>query len=247
MSVTFSDENREIEIHNYHELTSEYLSTDVMLIEANTGLPALCTVEPLPFCGQNEVAVFKEDKWVALEDNRGQIWDIRTKEITEFTELGLVPDGKTKLKPEAFDIWDGFKWVLDTVAQLKGAQLAASEKVREFSTQCRKSIAGSPDHLETAEWSEKRLRSVRIKNNEASPSDIEKIETEALYREQGESVDQLATKILAKSERFEHASIVITGMAAAAIKAVNDAKNVNEIDQLLTSLESNARIKLAQL
>ena len=247
MGFEFSDKNREIQIHNYHELTGVYLSSNVLLIEANTGLPALGTVEAIPFHGLNQVAVFKVDKWEILEDNRGPIWDIETKELSELAELGVIPDRKTKLEPGAFDNWDGAKWVLDTTKQLEDAQLTAFSGIREFATQCRQSIAGNPDHLETAEWSEKRLRAIRISNNQSLPGDREKIETEALYREKGESVDQLVTKILAKANRFEHASIIITGMTSAAIVAVNNATTQIDLESLIETLKDRAQTELAKL
>ena len=247
MNFEFSNKNREIEVHNYHESTGEYLSSGMLLIEAHTGLPALAPVEALPFLGQNKIAVFKADKWEVLGDNRGPIWDTVTKELGELAEWGEVPDGKTELEPGSFDSWDGTKWVLDASKKLKDGQLIAIAKVREFATQCRQSIAGNPDHLETAEWSEKRLRALRVIDGVPLARDAEKLETEALYRNKGETPEQLAAIVMEKAKRFEHASIVITGMTAAAIAAVNKTTSADEIEILFETLKDKARTELAKL
>jgi hypothetical protein len=247
MTFEFSNKDREIEIHIYNESTGIYTNTAKINIEANTGLPAHSTIAPLPAANANQSCVFKDGNWQVVEDNRGLIWDIATKEPYELKELGEIPAGKTNLQPFEFDKWDGSKWIIDKAAELAFAKKTATTKVQSFATQCRQSIAGNPDHLETAEWSEKRLRAMRVTSSKELPGDREKIETEALYRGQGETIEQLASKILIKSERFEYASIVITGMTVAAIKAINKALSVAEIDDLVTSLESNARTKLAQL
>jgi hypothetical protein len=123
----------------------------------------------------------------------------------------------------------------------------AVQKITAFANQCRRQVAGDVDHLETAEWSEKRLRALRILNDQVLLGDIEKIEIEALYREKGETVEELVTKITANANRYENASIIITGMTAAAIEATNKATIVEEIDALLGILKDKANIELAKL
>jgi hypothetical protein len=134
--------------------------------------------------------------------------------------------------------------------QLISIDKAKKEAVRaitEFANECRRKIAGDVDHLESAEWGEKRLRALRIINNEALSGDAEKIETEALYREKNETLDELAGKILDKAERYENASIIITGMTAAAFESVEKTATIEELDALLVSLKDNAGAELAKL
>jgi hypothetical protein len=134
---------------------------------------------------------------------------------------------------------------VDAVLMLKKQSIITN--IKNLATQCRKSIAGNPDHLETAEWSEKRLRAKRVVENSVLQGDIPKLETEALFRGLGETASDLAAKIIFKADRFEHASIVITGMAASAIKKANEAKELRLIENTLASFEIEIELELAKL
>ena len=162
-----------------------------------------------------------------------------------------LPDGSIGHLRDSYEQWlsNGNIPLPELTKQefVRNAQSSAILNIKTFATQCRQSIAGNPDHLETAEWSEKRLRALRISDNQPLPDDREKIETEARYREQDESVEQLVTKILAKANRFEHASIIITGMTSAAIVAVNNATTQIDLELLIETLKDKAQTELAKL
>ena len=131
MDFEFSDKDRDIEIHNYDESTGIYISTSNLKIEANTGLPAHSAAASLPTAKANEVCVFKDNKWLALENNRGTIWDTTTKEPAELTELGKIPAGKTSIQPNELDKWDGTQWILDDEALL-AARIQKIEQQRDI-------------------------------------------------------------------------------------------------------------------
>lgn len=127
------------------------------------------------------------------------------------------------------------------------AKEEAARTITEVAKQFRRRIAGEVDHLESAEWGEKRLRALRISNNEAALGDVEKIETEALYREKNETLDELVGKILDKAERYENASIIITGMTAAALGSIEKTVTVDELDILLISLKEKIEARFNEL
>ncbi|MCJ8299663.1 MAG: hypothetical protein MJK13_12125, partial [Pseudomonadales bacterium] len=226
MSFEFSDQNREIEVHNYHESTGEYLSSAVLMIEAHTGLPALATAEVLPALGQNQVAVFKVDKWQSLEDHRGRIWNTATKELSELDEPGVIPAGKTKLEPGSFDEWDGVEWVLDTAAELYSGKQNAISAIREIATQFRVKVAGDADHYETAGWADKARRAERVVASTGIQAETNALAKEAELRGKGETAMQLAQLQLTKSERFALLIGDIDGITKAALDQINNTTNM---------------------
>ncbi|EPJ56345.1 MAG: hypothetical protein OFPI_00120 [Osedax symbiont Rs2] len=247
MSFKFSNTDQDIELHNFDGETGLHLNTTTLKIEANTGLPAHSTIAPLPTLKLNQVCVFKADKWQVLENNLGDIWDTATKEHSVLTELGPIPDGKTKLDPAMFENWNGSKWLLDTAAQLTDAQLATIAKIQGFATQCRKTIAGDADHYQTAAWPEKSRRAERILENTPRPSDIAILDSEALHRGKGETATVLAQIQVDKAARFAQATSVIDGMTSGAVSAINATTDIDQIDALLTTLKTEANQQLTEL
>ncbi|MEM5528079.1 hypothetical protein WN093_04540 [Gammaproteobacteria bacterium AS21] len=207
------------------------------------------TADSLPELSEHQTAIRSVDdtKWEVVEDYRGNAWNKETKEQVQITELGALNASLTKLEPSEFDFWQDNKWIEDKDALLTDLKIKAIAKVTVFANQCRRQIAGDVDHLETAEWSEKRLRALRIFNDEALPGDVEKVETEVLYRGKGETVTELVAKIIDNANRYENASIIITGLTAFATDAINNATTNEEIETLLVSLKDKALLELARL
>jgi hypothetical protein len=242
-----------MKLYKFDPITREYIC-EINAME-NPKLPgrylamSYTTMDKIPSLAANE-AVFRStdnSKWQIMEDYRGCAWKKETKEQVEISDLGPLDETLTKLEPSEFDVWGSNQWISDEKALLSSTKATTIEKVASFANQCRRKIAGDVDHLETAEWSEKRLRALRISNSEALPGDVEKIETEALYREKGETVNELVAKIITNANRYENASIIITGMTAAAIEAINKAETDEAITSLLEALKVKAELELAKL
>jgi hypothetical protein len=168
--------------------------------------------------------------------------DARPVSIDTYEEFMNPPKGKQRgvLKGEPC-------WVDIPPQLLVDAQAIAVSRINTFATDCRRKVAGNPDHLETAEWSEKRLRAIRVIDGSPLEGDIDKLEIEALHRDRSETAYQLATTIKSKADRFEHASIVITGMTSAAIKLVNEANTTDDIEELYLALKEKANLELQKL
>ncbi|KAA8727594.1 tail fiber assembly protein [Ewingella americana] len=114
-----SAEDRVIKVFNFSPLTNELVGPADAWVVANTGLPAHCTMEKPPVVKANQVAVYTESGWKALEDLRGVVvYDKATGEGTRIDALGPIPDSKTHLMPlSKFDVWNGKKWVKDKEAE----------------------------------------------------------------------------------------------------------------------------------
>lgn len=168
--------------------------------------------------------------------------DARLISFELYEEFINPPEGKERIVIEGEPSWADIQ-----KPSLNVAQKIAISRTETFAVECRRAVAGNPDHLETAEWSEKRLRAIRVVEKQPLPGDIEKLEIEARHRNRSETVEQLALIIKAKADRFENASIVITGMTSAAILAINEAKTVEDIEKLYVSLTESAEKELAKL
>lgn len=108
-----------ITIYNYDAKSGEYINTTEEYLPQGVGVPAnATTVVPL-VVKANNVAIFREGKWQAIADHRGEtVYVIADGAAIEVTEPGDYPTGTTTLKPATdFDKWDGTKWVTDTDAQ----------------------------------------------------------------------------------------------------------------------------------
>ncbi len=189
----------------------------------------------------------KNNLWLVVEDHRGKVWDTTTKEQSELTETGPIPDGKTNLEPGKFDNWDGHKWQLDLAAQLADTKNTANTSITNFATQCRQKVAGHTDYLQTAAWSEKARRAERIVADQATAEDINIITAEISHRGKGETPIVLAQKQLDKAAMFANATAVIDGMTAAALGSIESATTLMQVETLLSSLQAKANKALAKL
>lgn len=131
MTFKFSDTDRTLTVHHFdHE--GVYLSSQSLLIVANFGLPAQSTTEALPELLDNQTAVFRDGKWQALSDSRGQVAYAKSREHEDnytVEEFGYLPTTHTLQQPNEFDSWCAKKqhWLYDKERELpvKSAQETA--------------------------------------------------------------------------------------------------------------------------
>ena len=80
-------------------------------------IPAGC-YEDAPLLPKEGFAqIRKDEKWQYIEDNRGEIYSVTDGSLKFQTELGILPNGYTRLKPGPFQKWDVSKWVDDPEAK----------------------------------------------------------------------------------------------------------------------------------
>jgi len=108
-----------VTIYNYDAKTGEYINTAEEYLPQGVGVPANSTIVAPLVVNANNVAIFREGKWQAIANHRGEtVYAIADGAEIEVTEPGDYPARTTTLKPATeFDKWDGIKWVTDTDAQ----------------------------------------------------------------------------------------------------------------------------------
>lgn len=71
----------------------------------------------------------KNEKWEYIEDNRGKIFSIINGSEDVYSELGPIPEGYTKIKPEPFQKWNGKKWIDDVNAKTEFEKQINNNKI----------------------------------------------------------------------------------------------------------------------
>ncbi|EOZ1526153.1 DUF4376 domain-containing protein [Enterobacter hormaechei] len=128
----FSNEPRQYHTFNFSADTHEYLGESDTLVEANTGLPAYCTLIQPPECPDGHALVFNDEGWQAIEDHRGKVvTDKNTGMESVITELGPLPETVTTApRDNVFTKWDGEQWLPDLEAA-KEFQIAKIKSCRD--------------------------------------------------------------------------------------------------------------------
>lgn len=119
-------------IYNYHPVTGIFLSStpaDVDPLEPDrTPIPAHATdIEP-PATLDGQVAIFVEDAWRCITDQRGR-WFNGQGQSVDIYEIEADVDGLTRTEPpgDAYDLVDG-AWVLNSARELELANLYAERQ-----------------------------------------------------------------------------------------------------------------------
>jgi len=115
MNFEFSEQDQTLLVHNYNHV-GLYLSSSDMLIEANTGLPAQSTVEPLPDLLDGQHAVYQRETWQALYDYRNKTAYSKDRDNGknyQVTAFGELPETHTLLEPRRYDSWINEQWQYD--------------------------------------------------------------------------------------------------------------------------------------
>lgn len=123
----------------------------------------------------------------------------------------------------------------------------AIQSISAFAATTRQTIAGAADHYQTAGWSDKRARAMRIKSGTPEADDIDIVQHEATRRGKNETVLELVELQLSKAKKFAIAMSDIDGMQAAAEDSINAITEATRIPALLDALKSEAEQQIAVL
>jgi len=95
--------------YSYDQHTKEYLGEYPCQPDPEEGgflIPGNATDIKPEQPKEGHVMVFEDEKWVEVEDHRGEVWDKESK-LSEFWEkLGELPPNLTKKVPQFCDSWD---------------------------------------------------------------------------------------------------------------------------------------------
>lgn len=124
----FADESGYLHCHICNYETAEYIGPSDEYISKDTGLPAWAFLDgPSDQARHGHVWVRDNDEWKEIEDHRGTVvYDTATKECSEISALGPIPEGKTTLAPTSpHDQWSGVEWVRDDEQEQQATLTAA--------------------------------------------------------------------------------------------------------------------------
>ncbi|MBD1559596.1 hypothetical protein HC752_21875 [Vibrio sp. S9_S30] len=117
MEFEFSDQDQMVTVYHLCE-QGTFQGESEMLIEANTGLPALSTHIAPPLEQANKTRQFDGQAWHKVTDHRGKIAysKDRSGDDYEITILGELPDTYTLTAPQPLETWseEADAWVVDT-------------------------------------------------------------------------------------------------------------------------------------
>lgn len=137
-------------VYSIEPTQREYQQASLEFLPEGVGLPALGFADKprLPKAGLALVRSADGTAWETQPDYRGQtVYSTETGQPDTVTRIGELAQGLTLQAPQtSFDVWNGEKWVTDTIAQQEAAITAAKDEL----TQRQREVAGKIALLEDA-------------------------------------------------------------------------------------------------
>lgn len=168
-------------IYRAHPYTREYLGAAMDNVPYGGSVVGDAYLDEPEIPSSSNLAVVRSSdgrSWLHVQDYRGFVaYDKETKQQTEITELGELPDNLTLDAPETpFDKWNGKKWVTDKAEQQayeiavaesqKQSLLAeAEQEIALFERKVRLGMATDEDRAKLAEWE---IYSVKVADADTS-------------------------------------------------------------------------------
>ena len=154
-------------LYHYHQTTGEYLGQSTarisplepgqFLISANS------TTAPPPITQKGEAAVFSNDTWILLADNRGEYYD-QDRAKVYVTEIGDdIPDGWTPTpRPYTQNELDAIAALSARIAAIEAAQ--ETEGLKHYTVeQARDWIRGKIDSATTVAAVKQEIKEILLK------------------------------------------------------------------------------------
>ncbi|QBF25577.1 hypothetical protein EXN22_07645 [Pseudomonas tructae] len=178
-------------IYHAHPISGEYLSKGIAdpdpLDPDNWLIPGFAYLDAPPKVPQWHVAKRSADKttWEPIEDNRGTVYNTGTGFPEEYTRLGGLPAGLSRVpRPSVYHRWSGTDWVLDEPAQRSGMRLevmaqrddrlyVASLRVAPLQDAVDLGRATAAEQVLLVAWKDYRVDLARIEQQEGFPLAVE--------------------------------------------------------------------------
>ncbi|MBS9422298.1 tail fiber assembly protein [Photorhabdus caribbeanensis] len=172
-----------IKVYHSNQITREFIASDIEYVMLGVSLSAGAYPDApeLPKSPDEAVCRSVDGKcWEILPDYRGKTaYDTLTREPTEVTEIGELPDTLTFKKPPTdFDKWDGKEWVVDKdllkshqINEAKQQQAALLQQANETIALLQDSVdlevATDSEKAALLEWKKYRVLLTRVDVNQA--------------------------------------------------------------------------------
>lgn len=186
----FTTEAGYIEQYFYNVETGEYSRHTNGYLPQGVSLPPNATTLKPDATLIGYVSVWDGEKWVSIEDHRGQtVYRISDKVLGEWLILGPVDDGIwTLLKPNAnTDKWDGEKWVNDPEAVDKLIEEKNSQLKIKLTTEANHQISVLTDATDPD-----------IMGDDINPEDVTNLKLWKAYRVQLSRVTDMLNPVWPK-------------------------------------------------
>ena len=134
MKFKYSDKHREIEVYHYDATSGEYISSEVVPVPPNTGIPIDSVSIKPPRKKKGFCSCWNGTKWEYVKDTRGTpVYLKSTGEMAIMNELGELLDDWTTEKPEMdYPKWDGTKWIKDNELEINTKIQFLEDKLKPF-------------------------------------------------------------------------------------------------------------------
>ena len=110
----FADQDNLVTLHTYHAQTREYTGEYKYYWAKGMGIAANSTTTPPPHNVQaKEVAIFEDNTWVIVQDNRGTVvYNTENQQESVVDYVGVIKAGFTTIPPlSQYDTWSIDRWV----------------------------------------------------------------------------------------------------------------------------------------
>lgn len=157
-----------VKIYRCHPTTREYIGAAMDNVPQGTSVVADAYLDEPEIPLVPDMAIVRSpdgQSWLHVPDYRGSVaYDKETKQKTEITEIGDLPDNLTMDAPKTpFDKWNGKKWVTDKIEQRahevavaesqKQSLLAeAEQEIAMLERKVRLDMATETDRAKLTEW-----------------------------------------------------------------------------------------------
>ena len=109
----FADQDSLVTLHTYHAKTKEYTGEYEYYWVKGMGIASNSTTTPPPSVQAKEVAIFEDNDWVVLQDNRGTVvYNTQNQQESVIDYVGTIKAGFTTIPPlSQYDTWSIDRWV----------------------------------------------------------------------------------------------------------------------------------------
>lgn len=170
-----------VKIYRAHPYTREYIGAAMDNVPYGGSVVGDAYLDEPEIPTTPNVAIIRApdgQSWLHVPDYRGSVvYDKETKQQTEITELGELPDNLTLDVPETqFDKWNGKKWVTDkseqqahevavSESQKQSLLAEAEQEIAMLERKVRLNMATETDRAKLTEWE---IYSVKVTDTDTS-------------------------------------------------------------------------------
>ncbi len=230
----FANCDGEIEVY-YTDGDNIYVGKQTEFIAKGTGLPANCYLDEPPQSKDSFVTVRQADKWVYVEDHRGEtVYSTETGEEITITELGELPSDVTKKpRPSKYYTFNKGKWTLTAAAKKQQLADAKDKRLNELNSTAESMVenlakTSKTPAFERATWEIQRQEAVAWKTDNSTPTPS----LDQIAKMRGMPVEILREKAYQKAIKYQQLTTTIAGIRQRYEDMVDGAKNLEDLNAI---------------